>query len=186
MLLPPFYGESMREGSAIKKASIGAIVVLLTLCFTAHAPCQEQEIGIVDMTKVIDLSKQGKKAMEEMAAKLKGAKNDLEKRESEIVNLKGEIEKNAMILSAEALAQKERQYQDKLIDYQRKLEEYQNQLSVKNDEINKRMLSLVNEVVNEIGSEKSLFILEKTASGVLYITDDMDLTDEVIERLNKK
>ncbi|MBN2225186.1 MAG: OmpH family outer membrane protein [Deltaproteobacteria bacterium] len=176
----------MKKGLALKPLSICVTAVLLTVCLAAHARCQEEEIGVVDMTKVIDLSKQGKKAMDEMAAKLKGAKKDLEKRESEIISLKGEIEKDAMTLPAEALAQKERQYQDKFIDYRRKLEEYQHQLSAKNEEINKRMLSLTNDVVDEIGSGRYLLIFEKTASGVLYNVDSIDLTDEVIERLNKK
>ncbi len=176
----------MKRGLAVRLLSLGVTAVLLTVCFAVYAWGQEEKIGVVDMTRVIDLSKQGKKAMDEMAAKLKVAKNDLEKRQSEIVNLKEDIEKNAMILSAEALAKKERQYQDKLLDYQRKVEEYQYQLSAKNEEINKTMLSLVKDVIEKIGSGGYLLILEKTASGVLYHTDTVDLTDEVIEQLNKK
>lgn len=166
--------------------SVGAAAVLLTVCFTGYAWCQEEKIGVVDMAKVIDLSKQGKKAMEEMADTFKGAGKDLEKRESELVEMKDEIEKNAMVLSAEVLAQKERRYQDKLIEYQRKLEEYQYQLSEKNQELNGNMMALVEGVVNTIGSEGYLLILEKTSSGVLYNSDTVDLTDEVIEKLNKK
>jgi len=176
----------MKKGLAARLVPIGVTAVLLTMCFTAHAWCQEEKIGVVDMTKVIDLSKQGKEAMEEMAAKLKGAKNDLEKRQSEIIGLKEDIEKNAMVLSADVLAQKERKYQEELLDYQRKLEEYQYQLSAKNQEINKTMLTLVKDVVDKIGGGGYVLILEKTASGVLYNIDAADLTDEVIGELDKK
>ncbi len=176
----------MKTGSVVRKLSIGAAVAVLVLGAAVCARAQQQEIGIVDMAKVIDESKQGKKAIAEIAAKLKAAKNDLEKREKEIVALKQDIEKNAMILTSDALAQKERKYQDGLIEYQRKLEEYQYQLSAKNEEINKTMLTLTKQVVDDIGSGSYILILEKTASGVLYYTDAVDLTDEVIERLNKK
>jgi outer membrane protein len=185
-LLPPFYGERMKTGSVVRGVSIGAAVVVLTLGAAVHVWGQEQELGVVDMARVIDESKQGKKAIEEIAAKLKAAKNDLEKREKEIIGLKQEIEKNAMVLTSDALAQKERRYQDELIDYQRKLEEYQYQLTAKNKEINNTMLSLTKQVVEDIGSGRYLLILEKTASGVLYHTDAVDLTDEVIGRLSKK
>jgi len=176
----------MKGRLAVICLSVGAAAVLLTVCLTGYAWCQEERIGVVDMVQVIDLSKQGKKAMEEMADKFKGARKDLEKRESALVEMKGEIEKNAMVLSAEVLAQKERQYQDELIEYQRKLEEYQSRLSEKNQELSKTMMTLVEGIVSTIGSEGYLLILEKTSSGVLYNSDTVDLTDEVIEKLNKK
>jgi outer membrane protein len=176
----------MTRQSAVRCLSVGAAAVLLTVCFTAHAWCQEEKIGVVDMTRVIDLSKQGKKSMEEMADKFKGAKKDLEKRQSNLVSMKNEIEKNAMILSGEALAQKERRYQDELTEYQRRLEDYQKQLTEKNREVSNEMMTLTEDVVNAIGGEGYLLILEKTSSGILYYTDDVDLTGEVIERLNKK
>jgi outer membrane protein len=163
------------------------LAFLLTACFSVHAWAQEGKVGVVDMIKVIDQSKQGKKAMEEMAAKLKAARSDLEKREAELIALKGQIEKNAMTLSAEALAGKERQYQDKLLDYQRRLEDYQYQLSAKNDEINRMMLTLMKDIIEKMGAAKGyILILEKTASGVLYRSETADLTNEVIQELNKK
>ena len=163
------------------------LAIVLAACFATHAWAEEGKVGVVDMLKVIDQSKQGKKASEEMAAKLKAAKSDIQSRESELVSLKDQIEKNSMTLSAEALAQKERQYQDKLVDYQRKLEDYQYQLSAKNDEINKMMLSLMKDIIERIGSTGGyILILERTASGVLYRSDSVDLTNEVIQELNKK
>lgn len=159
---------------------------LLAVCFTAPALSQEEKIGVVDMVKVIDQSKLGKKAMEEMADKLKGAKSDLEKRQSKLVKMKDEIEKNAMILPAEELAEQERQYQEDLIEYQRKMEEFQRQLTAKNQEIDKTFMSLVEDIVNTIGADGYLLILEKTSSGILYNADTVDLTNEVIEQLNKK
>lgn len=176
----------MKKGSAARFLSLGVTVVLLTVCFAADTWCQEDKIGVVDMTRVIDQSKQGIKAMAEMAAKLKGAESDLEKRQSEIVRMKQDIEKNAMILTSDALAKKERQYQDRLIEYQRKLEQYQYQLSARNQELDETMQTLMAGVLETLGPEGYLLILEKTSSGVLYNIDSVDLTDEVIDLLNKK
>jgi len=167
-----------------------ALAFILTVIFLAAflispALCQEEKIGVVDIVRVIDQTKQGKKATAEMAARLKSAEEDLRRRESEIVKMKDTIEKNAMVLSAETLAQKERQYQDKLIEYQRKQQEYQNDLSIKNEETNTAMMTLIKEAIDKIGNEGYILILEKTASGVLYAIDTVDLTDRVIEQLNK-
>lgn len=176
----------MKGQSAVRCLLIGAAAVLLSVCFAGYAPCQEERVGVLDMARVIDHSKQGKKAMDEMADSLKRAQKDLEKRQSDLVKAKDEIEKNAMILPAEKLAEKEREYQNELIEYQRTLEQYQNQLTAKNEEINKTMLSLVEDIVARIGEDGYLLILETTSSGVLYAADGIDLTDEVIERLNKR
>jgi outer membrane protein len=166
--------------------SIGAAAVLLLVCFTGRALCQEKRIGILDMARIIDHSKQGKKAMEEMADSLKRAQKDLDKLQADLVKMKDEIEKDAMILPAEELAEKEREYQNKLIEYQRTREQYQDQLTVKSEEINTAMLTLVEDIVTEIGEDGYLLIIEMTSSGVLYAADGVDLTDEVIERLNRR
>ncbi len=99
-LLPPFYGETMKTRTTVRHSFLVLLAFLLTAFFAVHAWGEGGKVGVVDMIKVIDQSKQGKKAMDEMTAKLKTAKSDLEKRGTELLALKGQIEKNAMTLSA--------------------------------------------------------------------------------------
>jgi outer membrane protein len=169
----------------IKRTTIILMAILLSSVWCLSVSAEETEIGVVDLLKVIDQSKQGKKSAEEITANVNAAKKDLQKREDKLVALKKEIEGNAMTLSRDDLAEKERRYQELNIEYQGILEGYQKTIGEKNAEINKAMLSLVKEVVDKIGNEKGyLLILELTTSGVVYHTDAIDLTDEVIRRLN--
>ncbi len=49
------------------------------------------------------------------------------------------------------------------------------------------MLTLMKDIIEKIGATQGyVLILEKTASGVLYRSDASDLTNEVIQELNKK
>lgn len=173
----------------MKRAMVIVVVLFLAALVTGtgQARAQEVKIGIVDMAKIIDLSKQGKKATAEITSKLSSAKKDLEKSQDELVKLKEEIESKAMTLPADVLAKKESTYQDKFLEYQRKYENYQYTLSAKNTELARTMLAVMKDVVEKIGTQQGyLLILERTDSGVLYSAPDIDVTDTVIEELNKK
>jgi outer membrane protein len=174
-------------GVAMKRTTVIAVFLLLAAFVSGQARAQEVKIGVVDMAKIIDLSKQGKKATAEITAKLSSAKKDLEKSQDELIKLKEEIESKAMTLPADVLAKKERTYQDKFLEYQRKYEDYQVTLSAKNTELSRTMLTLMKDIIEKIGTEQGyLVILERTKSGILYSSPGIDLTETVIEELNRK
>ena len=174
-------------GSLITRMTCIALALFFSGSIALSARAQEVKIGIVDTIKVIELSSQGKKASEEMASKLKSAREDLEERGAELSEMKEEIESRAMTLPAEVLAKKEQTYQDENLEYQRKLEDYEETLNTKRKELNQRVSDLILGVTERIAKEGGYsLILERTASGVLYCSPSVDLTDMVIEELNKK
>ena len=93
--------------------------LLLALAFTLPALAADVKVGVLDLMKVIDLSDAGRKAKSEMEAKIKAAENEVKKKQDELIAMKSEIEKQAPMLSATALAEKKRKYEDKLLDFQR-------------------------------------------------------------------
>lgn len=160
------------------------LMILSTVPSLVYA--EDVRFGVVDIVKVVELSDAGKKAKEELSSKIDAAEKDIVKRQEELLSLKEEIEKQSMMLSADALAKKEREYQDKLLEYQRKIQDYNYELQNNQYELMTVIISETNSIVHDIAVEGGYtLIFERTNSGVLYFQENIDLTEEVIENLDK-
>ena len=163
------------------------VAIIVALTFSVSAFAADAKVGVLDLMKVIDLSNAGKKAKDEMNAKIKTAENEVKKKQDELLKMKEEIEKQAPMLSATALADKKRQYEDKLLDFQRMVQDYEYELQMKDFELAQIILAEIKDIIDKIGKEEGFtVILERTNSAVLYFPESVDITDKVISELNKK
>jgi outer membrane protein len=164
--------------------SILACAVFLVASPYVHA--EDVRFGVVDMVKVLEGSEAGKKVEKELSSRIEAAESDIVKRQEELLSLKEEIEKQAMMLSADVLAKKEREYQDKLLEYQRKLQDYNYELQNRKYDLIQVIMTESDAILQEIAVDgEYTLILERTNSGVLYFQEDIDLTNDVIEALDK-
>ncbi|MEZ4598877.1 MAG: OmpH family outer membrane protein [Syntrophotaleaceae bacterium] len=164
---------------------LGSIVALLLLV-AAPVSAAELKIGYIDLQKALNLSEAGKVAKSQIAEKVKKFQGTIESRQNELKKLNQEMEKQKMVLSAEAKAEKERDYQQKIKDYQRFAKDAQEELQQEDAQATRSILEDLFKVVKDIGNKgKYTMILEKTESSVLYADDAINLTDEVIAAYNK-
>ncbi len=162
-----------------------AIVVVLTFSLSVFAA--DAKIGVLDLMKVIDLSAQGKKAKDEMNAKIKAAEAQVKSKQDQILKMKADIEKQAPMLSASALADKKRAYEDQVLSFQRMVQDYEYELQQKDYELAQVILTQTKDIIDKIGKEEGYtIILERTNSAVLYFPASVDITDKVIKGLNSK
>jgi len=162
-----------------------AIIFVLSMSLSVYAA--DAKVGVLDLMKVIDLSAQGKKAKDQMNAKIKAAETEVKKKQDEILRMKADIEKQAPMLSASALADKKRAYEDKVLDFQRMVQDYEYELQQKDFELAQVILTQTKDIIDKIGKEEGYtIILERTNSAVLYFPASADITDKVIKALNSK
>lgn len=164
------------------------IVVLLlsALLVSLAVPlfAADAKLGTVDMQKVLLLSDAGKDAKEQLA--IKAAKYEAEKnvKEEELKKLKGELEKQSVLLSETARVTKEKDYQQKLKEYQRFLKDAQDDLQAKNDEFTNRIVDEIVKVVQEYGKKNGYTYIFVKNEGMIYMDDKVDLTDELLKEFN--
>jgi outer membrane protein len=167
------------------KRIIAAVLFTLLLSLASHAIAAEaNKIGSVDIQKVLLLSEAGKEAKEQLA--VKAGKYEAEKnlKEDELKKLKGELEKQGIILSESARNAKERDYQQRLKEYQRFLKDAQDDLQAKNDELTSRIVDEIVRVAQDYGRKNgyiSIFVKNET---IVYLDEKADLTDEVLKQFN--
>jgi outer membrane protein len=167
------------------KKVLGCVLALLLLA-AAPAVSAEVKIGYIDLQKALNLSEGGKAAKNLIAEKVKKFQATIEGRQNELKKLNDELEKQKMLLSAEAKADKERDYQQKVKEFQRFAKDAQEELQQEDAQHTRAILESLFKVVKDIGTKGGYtMILEKNESSVLYADNSINMTDEVIAAYNK-
>lgn len=170
----------------MKKCAIFAAlltVMLAPLHVSAQMP--SGKVACVDMQRVISESDKGKQASKSFTDEVEKRKKDISFKQEELQKLKDALDKqSSAMITQEARAEKERQFQIKLRDYQKTANDYEMELHQKRQEQVQEILKDVEEVVNGIGaSEKYSLILDKSL--IFFAPPGTDITDKVITRLNE-
>ena len=95
--------------------------------------------------------------------------------------LKEELEKQAVLLSDEARATKERDYQQKLKDFQRYTKDRQDELQQLDAQFTNQIVEKFLEMAQDLAKKEGFdLLLERGSGGVIYGSDAIDLTDKLI------
>ena len=165
------------------KRFIVALFLLLAIPFSALA-AEGSKVGSVDIQKVLLMSDAGKVAKEQLgqkAGKYEGEKN---LKEEELKKLKGELEKQGMVLSEAARGAKERDYQQKLKEYQRFLKDAQEDLQAKNDEFTSKIVDEIVKIAQSYGKQNGYTAIFVKNDAMVYFDPSADVTDEVLKAFN--
>ncbi len=145
------------------------------------------KIAYVDMQKALNFCEAGKEAKKQMVAEVEKVQKILAGRQKELERLKEELERRGMVMSEAVRREKEREYQIKLRDFQRLQNDYQDELRRKDRELTEKILKDLEIIVKKIGEEgKYTMILERNQPTIIYISDALDLTEEVIKRFDQQ
>jgi outer membrane protein len=175
------------EGTMRKMVLMG--VAGLFLLFLAASPVLAAEasikIGLVDLFKAVNESEQGKKAKAELESVIKGKQEALEEKGKAIEKLKGELDKQAGVLSAEAKKGKEDEMERLTREYQRTVADSQSEVRKKEGELTGTIVKDLREVVAAIAREDNYTLIMENAEGLILFADKgLDITDKVIKKFD--
>jgi len=148
--------------------------------------CQVSNIVYVDLQRVMVESEKGKEARKALTDEAERLKKNLDARQEELQKMKDAAEKQGPMITPDARADKDKQYQAKLKDYQRLANDYQAELQQKDGEFTQKILKEIEEVIKSMGEkEKYSLILERSQGGILFATPTLDITNKVIGLYNE-
>ena len=160
-----------------------AISLMFFLPLTALS--QASNIVYVDLQRVMLESEKGKEARKTLTDEAERLKKSLDVKQDELQKMKDAFEKQGPMITPEARAEKDKQYQAKLKDYQRLANDYQGELQQKDMELTQKILKEIEEIVKVMGDrEKYSMILERGQAGILFGTPSLDITTKVIGLYN--
>ncbi len=163
--------------------SWGLLMVFTSLTFAV----EPLKIAYVDMQKALNYCEAGKEAKRQMTLEVEKMQKVFAGKQKELEKIKDDLEKRGSVLSENVRREKDRDYQTKLRDLQRLQKDYEDDLRRKDREFTERILKNVEVIIKQMGEEgKYTVILEKNQPTILFISNSLDLTEEVIKRIDQK
>jgi outer membrane protein len=143
------------------------------------------KIGVIDFQKVLETADAGKTIQSELKKENEKMAADLQQKGGEIEKIRKRLERESMVMSKEMREEKEREQRIKVNDFKTLQKKYRAQLQKHQVQLMQQLQSAVTAITREIGKKEGyLLIMDKR--GVIYAPNSVDLTDKVIQRLNKK
>ena len=160
-----------------------AACVLFSLAGTATA--QDLKIVYIDSQKVITDSLAGKDAFVKLKALSEQKETDLKKRETKIKGISDQIQAKSATMSAAAKEDLQKQYEKEVKDYNRAYKDAQDDLRNTEMGIMKPWTKELEAIIKEYGEKNKIdLILDRTNPAVIYGSDRMDVTRQILEIIN--
>ncbi len=161
---------------------LGVVTGMILLGWFGSVWAADLKVAYVDIQRAINECNAGKEAKKVITKDVEKIQRLGADKQKELQAMKESLEKQIMMLTPEARANKEKEYQTKLRDLQRWADDTQNEMRQKQMEMERNISSGLIKVIQKIGTDEGYtFILEKNETIVLYASKAIDVTDRVIK-----
>lgn len=162
----------------------GIILLLCSVSGVAHAA--DVRIGYVDFQRALNEVDEGKQAKAELQRSFQQKQNEVTAMQNELETLQKGLEKDRLILSADALHDKEEAYRKKFIELTQRMNGAKAELAEREADTTKGILGALRATVQKIAAaEQYDLVLERSQDVVLYSPPQADITAQVIREYNK-
>lgn len=162
------------------------VVLVVSLMMAAAVANAETKVGFVDMQKAIQSTSAGKKAKTELEADFNKKKKELEKKETDLKKMGEDLEKKKSVMSEDALAKKQAEFQEEMLKYRDIVGKSQVEIQKKERELTAPILDKMKKVIAKLAKDKGYSLVLENSQMVLFATPDSDLTDEVVKTFEKE
>jgi len=162
------------------------LLILVAVFFYPFNALAADVIYVVDMQRVISESSQGKTANSNFEADQKRQQAELKVKEQELKTLQASLKAQAAVLSKSALEAKAIEFKKKVIDFRKSVAEKRQELARRNNALIEKLSNRSLEVIAKLARKNNYrFVVEKQQAGVMYIDEEYDITEQVIETLDE-
>ncbi len=170
----------------MNRASVRVAACVLACAVTAPVFAQQAaKIAVIDVQRVLTESDRGKEAVQRLKQLQQSKVDQVKQLQQKVADLHDQYDKQQFALSPDKLAALQKQAEDAQISLKRAQDDAQREF----DDTRRKALDALEQqimpVIDQIGKEKGLtLIFNKFQSGLVYAADEVDITDEVIQRFN--
>jgi len=164
------------------------ILFILPLLFLLVMPVQAAKpgkIGYVNMQEVINKSKPGRQAQEALEEKFGERRQKLAGEQQSIRQLQQTLDKDKTLMSQKELDKKTSEIRERKKKFKQKVAELQKEMAQEENKLANQILKPTPAIIAAVAKDRQVSaIFERRQSGLLYIDEGLDLTAEVIKRLD--
>lgn len=141
--------------------------------------------AVINYQRILDEAAAARSIREQIEVRRKAYQEEIGKEEQRLHEADKEFAKQRSLLTAEAFAEKRREFERQVADVQRLVQERRRELDSASAAALKTVQDALIEVVTSIAEERG-FNLVLPSSQVLFFARKIDLTDEVLAKLDER
>jgi outer membrane protein len=140
------------------------------------------KMAYVDIQRAVNECNAGKEAKNSITKELEKIQRLNAEKQKELQTMKESLDKQTPMLTPDARANKEKEFQSKVRDYQRWVDDNQKDIQQKTQEKERNISIGLVKVIQKVGADEGYtLILERNESIVLFASKALDITDRVIK-----
>ena len=172
----------MKTSTFVHVATLAAAAALYAFPATARA---EQKIAYVDLQRALNEIEEGKAAKASLKREFDQKQKMLDEKKSEFDRLRGDFEKQAMVMSEQARKDKQLELEKKGGELQGFFVQLQKELSEREREATRGIFDKMHAIVREIADSEGVAMVVQ-AEALVYATPSLDITNELVRKYNAR
>jgi Skp family chaperone for outer membrane proteins len=174
-------------------STIVALVVLLSALWLVHpdpASAQPERIGVIDSQRIFSEYQRARDAEALYQEEYRQWQKELEDMEREILAQQEKIRSQSLLLSKEKLDEMQAALDQQINEYEGRKQDLfdpgRGKAVARSQELSAPINDQISTIVEQIGAEgKYALIIDAASVNVVYVGEGIDLTDQVLEELDK-
>ena len=153
---------------------------------TSDTPSGTFKVAVIDVQRILLDSKLGKDVVADLKRLKEEKETEAQGYQVEITTLRDRITDGRLSLSDQRLGEMEQELEQKIIQYRRFQDDADRELQQKQGETFKMIETEVMPIIVQIGQQDQYTIIfNKFQSGLLFASDEIDITDLVLQRFDQ-
>ncbi len=159
--------------------------VMVLLSNISKAEAAGSKIAVVNMQKVISMSKQGKKANSILHSLVIKYKAKLSALRQKITALHNDLKQNSSIMSSAEKLKKTKEFETDITSFSSEERHVQGIISEKRFNLLRGLVAKVKTIITNIAKQNGyLIVIDRP--GVIYRVNSIDITNQVLNQMNSK
>jgi len=170
------------------KRLLGSFFLMVALFIFQHdaMAIELSKIGILNIQRCIAESNEGKRISEALKNEIESMQERYNKAKDELNELQQEIEKQSLMLSLDAKENKQKEYEIKERELNYLAQDLNEEANKAQENARLKILQELDVIIRDVAKQGNFeLVFEKSSSGILYSSESLDITNQVIREFNK-
>ncbi len=165
----------------MKKSVIALAAICMLFSFNASA----SSVAVLDVEKIVKESTAMRDIQSKVTKKQDEYQKEVTKKQKDLEAEQKKLESKKNVLSKEAFEKEMKKFEDKVDDLKTFVDKKQNSLKKASMDSMSKVNDKIKDIIAEISKESNVDLIIPT-SQTLFYKDEMDISADVLKRLNKK
>jgi outer membrane protein len=172
----------------VKQVWLALILVGSVVAAAGAVQADEKlRVGVLDVRKVLVESKSGQAHRAELEKMVKERREKIGKEEASLKALQEKLEKDVLVMTDKQKEEKKKEFDDRVGALKKMSQDAQQEVAKRDNEISGKASAMVRGIVDEIAKqEKVALVVDKNQSGIVWVAEEVDLTDKVLKAYEAK